>query len=1146
MSVNSFGYGGTNAHVILEDAEPHLREPPRSDKVTNGLQKHRDSVVKQRARLFVLSSKAKDSLAIIAERLSTYLEQAKKKDEETLLDNLAFTLGSRRSAFTWRMAIAAATLTELSGKLQQPGSPLSQSYSDRKITFVFTGQGAQWSAMGRELIHTYPVFGRSISKAAKTLAGLGASWDLLEELGKSQKTTRVHESAIGQPLCTAIQLALVDLLQAWNIRPVAVVGHSSGEIAAAYASKSLDFDSALMVAYHRGTLADTIGVRHPELRGAMLAVGLSEQEALQYIAQAPPSKGKLGVACVNSPSSVTISGDRSAILGLQSTLEVRRVFVRRLGVNTAYHSHHMKFIADEYRTLLSGIHPHESDIVEFFSSVTGKRMSGNLLDASYWVRNMVSQVRFSEALADLCSSIATSGRGILVEVGPHAALAGPVKQTLASLDSLPQTVDYVSSLVRDQDAVSTMLRLAGDLFVRGGSINLGAVNFPRSEKPCQVLTDLPSYPWAHAVQYWHESRLSKSYRKRVHPRHHLLGVLCQDSNPFEPRWSHRIRISELPWVLGHVVQDSVIYPAAGYIAMALEASRQHYDKNGVIHAYELRNITIGKALIVPDDAEGVEAMISFRSDRGSSQNCNDFFVVSHSNKDGWSEHCRGQITVKFQNSTLDTVEGHRENVHKGSAHQELLATARAHCQKRQTPEEFYSKLKALGLQYQHLFASLDDIQTRPWESLGRVIIPDSAAEMPGNVERPHIVHPAGLDSCFQASLAALMEADALNQTLMPTFIEKVLVSSEIPNSPGAELQVRCTAERAGHRGFRVDMTVVNANDASKVMIDMSGMKSTSVGGGSDQGVTSAKSRRICHKVHWAADIEHLKGQDIRNICQADLGTPSSGIREQISTIRDASYQFIKNALLQVSEEQVSASDPSTKRLYLWMKDQAATKKAEMNLSESAQAVLFDRAASSSGGALLCAIGHDLARILRAEADPLSLMMENDLLSRAYHDDEGRRRNCAQVATYVDLVAHKQPDLKILEIGAGTGSTALPVLESLGKGYKRRFESYTFTDISSGFFEKAEELLKDWGESVSFHRLDIEKCPQEQGFQEGYYDLVIAGNIFHATSNIENTARNTRGLLRPGGKLILIEGTRPAVNVGLIFGTLPGWWLGKSP
>ena len=1161
VSINSFGYGGTNAHLILDDAKDHIRmrhgidrrDPTPHNGSMNGSQLGTQQIAKQRARVFVMSSKSKDLIAIIAAQLNAYLEHTADRDEELLLDDLAFTLASRRSALTWRTALSAVTVSGLREKLQQLGSTPTQSFLDQKIAFVFTGQGVQWHAMGRELIHTYPVFEHALTRAAKILTRLGAPWDLLGELQQLPKTTRVHKAAIGQPLCTAIQLALNDLLESWNVRPAAVVGHSSGEIAAAYACGALDFDSAMTVSYHRGVLADTIGTRRPELRGAMLAVGLSEQEALNYIARAPQSKGKLVVACINSPSSVTISGDRSAILGLQSTLEIRRVFVRRLGVSTAYHSHHMEYIADEYRSLLQGINPSNSDAVEFFSSVTGKWMSGHLLDGSYWVRNMVSQVRFSDAVSQLCDSIFAKGRGTILEVGPHAALAGPVKQTVASLKSLPQAVDYLSTLLRDQDAVSAMLGLAGEVFARGGPINLDAVNTPQTGRRRHVLTDLPTYPWAHTVQHWHESRISQSYRKRVHPRHHLLGVQCPDSSSDEPRWSHRVRVSELPWIVGHVVQSSIVYPAAGYIAMALEASRQYDLSRGrglTISSYELRNITIGKALIVPDDADGAEIVLCLRPDLdstgGSSQAWNEFCVSSYLEKDGWSQHCRGLITVKYENGTTDAVEGNREKIHKDFAYHELFAEVKARCQKKHDSQEFYSKLDALGLQYQQLFTSLDGIRARPWESLGRVTIPDSAAVMPEQFERPHILHPASLDSCFQLSLAAIMEAGALNQTMVPTFIESVSVSSEVSNRPGSELQVHCAAERAGHRGFRADIVVVETNDTAKPVIEISGMKSTSIGGGVDQHMASAKSRRICHKIHWAPDVERLCGQDIQYLCSAKLQADDSA-EARISTLRAASYQFIKNTLHKVSEDQLALDAPYMKRFYDWLKDQTASDEAKVDLSESAQTVLFDRAQSSlGGGALLCRVGHNLPRILRGEVDPLSLMVEDDLLSQCYHEDEGRRRNCAQVAAYADLLAHKHPDLKILEIGAGTASTTLPLLEALGKGYKRRFGSYTFTDISSAFFEKAEELLKDWSKLLSFQRLDIEKSPQEQGFKDGYYDLVVAGNIFHATSNIENTARNVRGLLRPGGKLILIEGTRPAVNVGLIFGTLPGWWLGKSP
>lgn len=188
------------------------------------------------------------------------------------------------------------------------------------------------------------------------------------------------------------------LLEVWNTRPLSVTGHSSGEIAAAYACGAITFEAALTISYYRGYLARAL-LEKGKLRGAMIAVGLSEAETEDIIAQIPEGRDKAVIACVNSPRSVTVSGDRTAVLDLQSMLEARQVFVRKLAVTTAYHSHHMEVVANSYLAELQKLPGPNSKVntgVAFYSSVTGETMDCSQLDAAYWVKNMVSQVRFSK------------------------------------------------------------------------------------------------------------------------------------------------------------------------------------------------------------------------------------------------------------------------------------------------------------------------------------------------------------------------------------------------------------------------------------------------------------------------------------------------------------------------------------------------------------------------------------------------------------------------------------------------------------------------------------------------------------------------------------------------------------------------------
>jgi len=234
-----------------------------------------------------------------------------------------------------------------------------------------------------------------------------------------------------------------------------------------------------------------------------------------------------------------------------------------------------------------------------------------------------------------------------------------------------------------------------------------------------------------------------------------------------------------------------------------------------------------------------------------------------------------------------------------------------------------------------------------------------------------------------------------------------------------------------------------------------------------------------------------------------------------------------------------------KRLYDWMKKRAR--------SQPIMSLLPDhnlRERSESYGALgimLHRIGDHLPAIIKGEVEPLSIMLEDNLLHQIYVDDSSHRCNI-QLAETVSLLAHKWPDMRILEIGAGTGGTTLTVLKALGSSDSRcgnsRFSRYDFTDISSGFFEKAEELLKPWGDPISFKKLDIEIDPAAQGFEIGSYDLIIAANVLHATRSIDKTLSNVHRLLSPGGKLALVEITSHVPYTNVIYGTLPGWWLGK--
>ena len=327
-----------------------------------------------------------------------------------------------------------------------------------------------------------------------------------------------------------------------------MAGHSSGEIAAAYAAGLLSREDAIRAAFYRGMAATMAGGGDAsQQKVGMMAVGVGADDIGPYI----NGLGKaVQIACYNSPSSLTLSGTVDALNKAQSRLTEDKKFARMLRVNLAYHSTFMDEISRGYSQLLAHDFNHrflKLSRVRMFSSVTGQELSGPA-DAEYWKNNMICPVRFDAALEQMVT--AKDGANFLIEIGPSGALAGPISQTLKNIDV--SGVQYCSAMARGADAIRSVFDVAGRLFVAGGKVDLARVNHVEGTTP-KVVIDLPNYSWNHTVKHWYESEASKDWRNRLFPHHDLLGSKILGSSWHSPSFTKSVKVEDLPWLAHHKV-----------------------------------------------------------------------------------------------------------------------------------------------------------------------------------------------------------------------------------------------------------------------------------------------------------------------------------------------------------------------------------------------------------------------------------------------------------------------------------------------------------------------------------------------------------------------------------------------------------------
>ncbi|MBW4567204.1 MAG: SDR family NAD(P)-dependent oxidoreductase [Tolypothrix carrinoi HA7290-LM1] len=1126
--VNSFGFGGTNAHVLLSGLA--------TDAVTNIADSERGSL----SVLLPLSAKSPEALIAVAKATHEFLTALEEGADVSLTD-ICYTASNRRGHHDYRLALVAYTKEELVENLEAflagENRPAMSSGSlapgfEPKLAFVFSGMGPQWWAMGRQLLESEPVF-REVIEHCDELLRQYADWSLLSELRASEETSRINSTQIAQCSIFAVQIALAALWCDWGITPQAIVGHSVGEVAAAYVAGVLSLEDAVRVIFHRSRVqASAAG------KGKMLAVGLSQEEAQRVLAGLK-YESCVSIAAVNSPSAVTLAGDSAALSEIVTSLEQKQIFCRFLQVEVPYHSPFMEPLKAELAQSLQKIKPKKATI-PLFSTVTSKQVDGSELDGTYWGLNMREPVLFAAAIASLIQARYNT----FLEISAHPVLANSISECLA-LAEISGTV--LQTLRRKEPERPTMLSSFGKLYTLGYPVDWDQL-YPQQGR----FVRLPSYPWQRE-RYWHESEESMGVRIGTIPQRSMLGqqvhpLLGSRLKSSQPIWDAEIDKHRLSYLDDHRVQGAVVYPGAAYVEMALAAASEIF-KDG---AYIIEEIEFQKALFLPESSASTLQL--------SIELSQTFFEINSNVKGAqseWVRHATGKLS-RNQNSFVSK--------------QVVLDEIRRRCPNEISKIDLYRQFQEIGLEYGPCFQGIEQLWSGEGEALAQIQISNALQTEVGEYQ----LHPAILDACFQVSLATV----SVKVTYLPVQIEQVRVYGR----PGLQMwsYARLMEQTAATR-LKGDIQLLD--DAGNVLVEILGLVCQSL----ENKQESSKKVDYLYEYQW--EMKARPTQELVRPTPDYLPSPmqiafdlqSEATRLSVQLGRKQFYEQLKpqtdalcaayvlkafkqlgwepKLLTRISAETlaeqlgvVSHHRQLLGRLLEILAEEGVLRRVDDQWEvcripsmkepiETWKALLAEFSAYQAELTLLGRCGQKLGQVLRGEVEPLQLIFPEGSVTTSehlYQDSPSYRIYNLLVEKAIVIALEglpKERTVRILEIGAGTGSLTSYVLPKLTP---RRTE-YIFTDISPQFTVSAEQKFRDYP-FVEYQILDIEADIVAQGFQPHSFDLILASDVLHATRDLRQTLENVKQLLASSGLLVLLELTATDRFADLVFGLLNGWWL----
>ncbi|CAK1359017.1 unnamed protein product [Cercospora beticola] len=835
--------------------------------------------------------------------------------------------------------------------------------------------------------------------------------------------------------------------------------------------------------------------------------------------------------------SLKVSGDHAAIVELAERLDAKSIFNRMLNVNVAYHSLQVVPCARQYlkdiQPWLDGCDHVDDASIVLYSSVTGaKEVGSSVRSPWYWTTNLICPVQFVKASLVMMQDLANDNCGksvSVIEIGPHATLSGPLRET--AKETLPQyfSFSYHVSMRRNNTSTDGVLELATSLVNSGARFNDEFWKTMPQILGTRLLTDLPPYPFNHSQSLWHSSRLADSHAFGGSPWNVLLGHRATNSVGDSRECRNVFTLQDIPWLREHCIHGAVVFPMAGYVSAAIEAiALENVDRKQGVEACRIREMVIGKALILSDDQDN-ELFTVLRprrlGTRVTSQTGDFDFTISSWNKAaGFVEHCSGIVSVvevKAPNAEDDAAERSRKHFDSMRHSIENETTRKIDV------NAMYRQAKQQGMEYGPAFRLMSSFWTGNDAARG-MITTTTAMEH----ENQLIINPTTLDAALHVGLCNLNSNPGRLAKLVahvPIFVEEVYVSTAaISTTDPLEVYFHDPrAEAMGESTVGNLSCFVGPNPVIKIRnLRMKKMQQAKEELSDAESINPMKYQWFEHPNFWSDEI--LKRM------RDKLPMMRTEVLEELERIERAALRYMQKALQQSSVPEL----PHLVKMKQWM----TTVVGLDNLNEDDPDEIDTLMATSSVDMrCICGVGQQLPEIVRGEVDALSILKQSGL-DTIYEESRIFSHSASLLAHTISQLAFENPSMRILEVGAGTGGFTRRIIEEMDSlpRIPSRFSEYWYTDISPAFIGPAQARFEKWSAKMKFQTLDICSEPSLQGFGVGEFDLVIAADVVHATPSIQQSLRNVRKLLKPGGTLALVELSRFSPFF-MPFATLPGWW-----